>query len=187
MYENEINKALQTLNEEKILVYPTDTVWGLGCDATSEKAVSRIFEIKQRKESKSLIILVDSIDMLRRYLSNIPENVLSYIGSLSNPTTVIYENPNGLAKNVIANDNTVAIRWVQDDFCRDLIARFGKPIVSTSANISESPTPMRFKEIDTSILDSVDYVVNLYREKVNTKPSTIIKIGENGKLIVLRK
>lgn len=186
MYISELHRALKILNQQDVLLYPTDTVWGLGCDATSEKAVSRIFEIKQRHESKSLIILVDSYEMLSRYISTIPESVIGYLNTPSNPTTIIYDNPKGLAKNVIANDNSVAIRLVQDEFCRELIANFGKPIVSTSANISESPTPMCFEEIDPSILDSVDYVVNLYHEKVNTKPSTILKVDKNGKIIVLR-
>lgn len=186
MYTVELHKALEVLNQQEVLLYPTDTVWGLGCDATSKKAVSRIFEIKQRHESKSLIILVDSFEMLSSYISNIPESVMGYLTTPSNPTTIIYDNPKGLAENVIAKDNSVAIRLVQDEFCRDLIALFGKPIVSTSANISESRTPMRFKEIDPSILESVDYVVNLHQKKVNTKASTILKVGENGKIIVLR-
>ncbi len=186
MYPSELHKALSALNQGKVLLYPTDTVWGIGCDATSETAVSKIFEIKQRQESKSLIILVDGLEMLSSYISNIPKSVLNYLTSASNPTTIIYNKPNGLAENVVATDNTVAIRVVQEGYCKDLISLFGKPIVSTSANISESPTPMSFKEIEPSILDSVDYIVNLHREKVNKKPSTILKVGENGKIIVLR-
>ena len=186
MYTSELHKALKILNRQEVLLYPTDTVWGLGCDATSKKAISRIFKIKQRNESKSLIILVDSYEMLSSYISKIPESVIDYLKKPSNPTTIIYDNPVGLAENVVAKDNSVAIRLVQDEFCRDLIALFGKPIVSTSANISESPTPLCFEEIDPSILESVDYVVNLHHKKVNTKTSTILKVGENGKIIVLR-
>ncbi len=183
----EINKSLKILQEQQILLYPTDTVWGIGCDATSTIAVKKIFKIKQRSESKSLIILVDGIEMLKKYVPKISISVLNFIKKISKPTTVIYNNPVGLAKNVVAKDNTVAIRIVQQAFCQQLIAAFGKPIVSTSANISTNSTPENFKEIEPSILDSVDYIVNLHREEQNDKTSTIVKIGENNELIVLRE
>ncbi|WP_457618870.1 L-threonylcarbamoyladenylate synthase [Lutibacter sp.] len=186
MIKTEINKALEVLNQSKTLLYPTDTVWGIGCDATSEVAVAKIFNIKKRAESKSLIILVDGLEMLQQYIPRISKPVYNYIQRISKPTTIIYNNPIGLAKNVVANDNTVAIRIVQNDFCKELITKFEKPIVSTSANISNNPTPKSFKEIEASILDSVDYIVNLQREEINDKSSTILKIGNNGELIVLR-
>jgi L-threonylcarbamoyladenylate synthase len=185
--QNEVNKSLEILREKKILLYPTDTVWGIGCDATSKDTVERIFKIKQRSESKSLIILVDSIEMLQKYIPKIPDKVLNFMTTISKPTTIIYHNPIGLAKNVVANDNTVAIRIVQNDFCKQLIAKFEKPIVSTSANSSNNPTPKSFKEIGTPILDSVDYIVNLQREEINDKSSTILKIGDNDEFIVLRE
>lgn len=182
----EIKNSLKMLNEKKILLYPTDTVWGIGCDATSEEAVAKVFEIKKRSESKSLVILVDGFEMLKKYIAKVPKAVLALLSKTTNPTTIIYDNPVGLAKNVVAADNTVAIRIVQNEFCRELIHLFGKPIVSTSANISGNPTPKSFKEIEPSILDSVDYVVNLQREEVNEKSSTILKVNEKGEITVLR-
>jgi L-threonylcarbamoyladenylate synthase len=183
----EIQKSIHQLKKNGIILYPTDTVWGIGCDATSEKAVAKVFKIKQREESKALIILMNSIEMLQQYIPIIDLKVLKIFEHNNKPTTIIYKNPIGLAKNVVASDNTVAIRIVQNGFCKQLISVFGKPIVSTSANISGMPTPKSFKEIDVAILDSVDYIVNLHREEINTKSSTIIKIGDNDELIVLRE
>lgn len=182
-----INSSYFNLKDGGIIIYPTDTVWGIGCDATNENAVTKIFHIKKREESKSLVILVNNIEMLRRYVGEIPTILIDLLKEGTKPTTVIYENPKGLAKNVIANDNTVAIRIAQDEFCQKLIKKFGKPIVSTSANISGSRTPSTFKEIDQSILDEVDYVVNLYQDKTNDSPSKIIKIGKDGELEVIRE
>ena len=186
MYD-EIQNAYTSLIKSEILLYPTDTVWGIGCDATSDEAVSKVFEIKQRSESKSLVILVDSIEMLKKYIPTVSKAVLELLSKTTNPTTIIYDNPVGLSKNVVATDNTVAVRIVQHEFCKQLIHQFGKPIVSTSANISGNPTPNSFKEIEQSILDSVDYVVNLQREEVSEKSSTILKVSKNGEIIVLRK
>lgn len=186
MMDAEIKNSLKILNQNMLLLYPTDTVWGIGCDATSEEAVAKVFEIKQRSESKSLVILVDSFKMLQKYIPKVPNAVLELLSKATNPTTIIYENPVGLAKNVVAADDTVAIRVVQNEFCRELIHLFGKPIVSTSANISGNPTPKSFNEIEMSILDSVDYVVNLHRDEVNEKSSTILKVNEKGEITVLR-
>lgn len=182
----EIKNSLETLQQHKVLLYPTDTVWGIGCDATSESTVDKIYKIKQRSESKSLIILVDSIKMLQQYVPVVSNNIIELLAKSSNPTTIIYSNPKGLAKNVVAADNTVAIRIVQNKFCQELIGQFGKPIVSTSANVSGNATPKSFKEIEQSILHSVDYSVNLQREVINEKSSTILKEVENGDIIVLR-
>ena len=187
MVTTEINNSLKVLKEQQILLYPTDTVWGIGCDATQESAVTKVYKIKQRSESKSLIILVDGIEMLKKYIPIISKNISTVLLDTKKPTTIIYQNPIGLAKNVVASDNTVAIRIVENEFCKQLIAAFGKPIVSTSANSSGLPTPKSFKEIEKSILDSVDYIVNLQREEVNDKSSTILKVADNGELIVLRK
>jgi len=186
MMQPEINKSFEVLKAQKVLLYPTDTVWGIGCDATSEKSVAKIYDIKQREESKSLIILVDGIEMLQQYVPSISEAIVSLLSSTKRPTTIIYKNPVGLAKNVVASDNTVAVRIVQNEFCQYLIKQFGKPIVSTSANVSGVETPKSFKEIDSVILESVDYIVNLHREDVNDKSSTILKVAENGEIIVLR-
>ena len=184
--EEKLVNSLKILQKKEILLYPTDTVWGIGCDATSEEAVSKIYRIKQRAESKSLIILVDEIEMLQQYIPTISKEIIALLSKTTNPTTIIYNNPIGLAKNVVAQDNTVAIRIVQNDFCKQLIAAFGKPIVSTSANISGNETPKSFEEIAQPILESVDYVVNLHREERNEKSSTILKVAENGEIIVLR-
>ena len=185
--KKEIQNSLNRLESKEVLLYPTDTVWGIGCDATSEEAVNTIYKIKQRSESKSLIILVDGIEMLQLYVPEIPTTIIDLVKNTSKPTTIIYNNPKGLAKNVVASDNTVAVRIVQNEFCKQLISAFGKPIVSTSANISGNSTPNSFKEIDNAILDSVDYIVNLQREAVNDKSSTILKVDENGDIIVLRE
>ena len=184
--EQEILKSLEVLKNDEVLLYPTDTVWGLGCDATSNSAVEKIYKIKQRSESKSLIILVAHIEMLQNYIKDIPASVLELLESVTKPTSIIYKNPVGLAKNVVASDYTVAIRIPDNEFCKELIDRFGKPIVSTSANISGNPTPQSFKEIEAAILESVDYVVNLQREERNEKSSTILKVEDNGEILVLR-
>jgi len=182
----EIQKTIKALNDGNTVLYPTDTVWGVGCDATDQKAVAKIYRIKNRSESKSLIILVDSIEMLRTYIQKIPEKAISILKTSKRPTTIIYNEPCGLAKNVIAKDNTIAIRIVQDEFCKNVIKEFGKPLVSTSANCSGRPTPKSFQEIDNSILDGVDYVVNLRHNEIANVPSRIIKINVEGELVVIR-
>jgi len=185
--EAELKNALISLSYNNIILYPTDTVWGLGCDATNEKAVEKIFAIKRRSESKSLVILVDSLIMLQNYVDNISDTIISFLKTSDKPTTVIYEHPKKLAKNVIAHNNTVAIRIVKDEFCKKLICTFGKPIVSTSANISDKPTPKSFKEIETSILDAVDYIVNLRQNDKTQNPSMIVKLTEKDKIEVIRE
>ncbi|TVZ55377.1 L-threonylcarbamoyladenylate synthase [Lutibacter sp. Hel_I_33_5] len=174
----EIIAALDSLQKGKTILYPTDTVWGIGCDVTNYKSVDKIYKIKKRVTSKSLIVLVSSLYMLKKYVS-VPKKAIELLKNSEKPTTIIYNNPKGFANNTIAEDNTIAIRIVQDEFCRKLIKRFGKPIVSTSANISENPTPKSFSEIDNAILDRVDYIVNLHQNKVNSKSSTILKIDGN--------
>ena len=181
----EISRALVALKQGNTILYPTDTVWGIGCNATDMDGVSKVYSIKNRQESKSMILLVSSIHMLKKYVS-ISKEVLEFLRTTIKPTTVIYKNPKGVAKNVVAIDNTVAIRIVQDDFCRRLIKRLGKPIVSTSANVSGDATPSSFDKIQKPILESVDYVVNLHRKKVNNEPSSIIKIEEDGSIHIIR-
>ena len=184
MFNTALHDALKVLQNKQILLYPTDTVWGLGCDATCVEAVAKIFELKNRVESKSLVILVSSIEMLKAYIQEIPEKALKIIKISENPTTVIYQNPKGLASNTIASDHTIAIRIPSHDYCLDLINLFGKPIVSTSANISGEPTPKSFSEISQPILEGVDYIVNLERDKITDKSSTILKlIGEDIEVI----
>ena len=184
--QREIEKSVQILRNGQTILYPTDTVWGIGCDATNKNAVSKIFEIKERDSSKSLVVLVDSVDMLRKYVKQVPENVIEVLSDTIKPTTIIYNCPKNLAKNVIAEDNTVAIRIVRDDFCERLIRQFDKPIISTSANISGDYTPRSFKDISESILHSVDYIVNLAKKEINLKSSTIIKIMEDDTVKIVR-
>jgi len=181
-----LEDVVKILIAGKTILYPTDTVWGIGCDATNKKAVQKVFEIKRRNERKSLVILVDGLEMLKKYVDAIPRRALTILKDADKPTTIIYNHPKGLASNVIGEDNTVAVRIVQHDFCKSLIAQLGKPIVSTSANISNEATPMSFKEINPTILDDVDYVVNLHQDRTTTQASRIIKILENGELQILR-
>ncbi len=183
--KNNIIDSLQFLSEGKTILYPTDTVWGIGCDATNSVAISEIYQLKKREESKSLIVLVSSLHMLKKYVK-VSKKVQEILKNNTKPTTIIYQNPKGLPKNAIAKDNTIAIRVVQDDFCRKLIKKFKKPIISTSANISGKPTPKSFKEIDTVILENVDYIVSLHQQKIADKSSTILKI-EGSKVITIRE
>ena len=182
-----VNESLSVLKKGKVLLYPTDTVWGIGCDATDEKAVQKIYQLKSREESKSLIILVDSIEMLQKYVGSISAKILKILEESKKPTTLIYNNPKGLAKNTIASDKTIAIRIVKSGFCHELIRRFDKPIVSTSANTSGKPTPKSFSEISPAILESVDYVVALHQNQTAEKPSTILRITEAGDIAILRE
>ena len=175
---SQLINSLSFLKRVKTILYPTDTVWGLGCDATNAKAVAKIYKIKGREESKSLIVLVSSLHMLKQYVS-VPKKAIEILKTTKKPTTIIYKKPKGFAKNTIAQDGTIAVRIVKDEFCRKLIKRFGKPIVSTSANISEKPTPKSFLEIDKAILESVDYVVNLHKNKVTDTSSRILRIIGN--------
>lgn len=184
--QQEIGQTLATLQQGGLILYPTDTVWGIGCDATNEDAVQKVFQLKNRHESKALICLVSTLQMLEQIVGSIPETVLQILKNPSKPTTIIYENPKGVAKNLIAADNTLAIRLVKDEFCEQLIQKLGKPIVSTSANISTKKTPQNFQEISREILEGVDYIVNLHRQKQDGKTSAIIKISREGEIIVIR-
>ncbi|CAM1364534.1 Threonylcarbamoyl-AMP synthase [Tenacibaculum soleae] len=177
---------LEKLNAGKTILYPTDTVWGIGCDATNEAAVKNIYQLKEREESKSLIILVSSIDMLKEYVLEIPDEAIKILNTFKKPTTIIYNNPIRLAKNTIASDNSIAIRIPKDEFCIEMIERFGKPIVSTSANVSGEPTPKSFSEISKAILNNVDYTVPLHQNRINKKSSTILKI-EDDQIKVIRE
>jgi len=182
----EIQNTFDQLQLGNTILYPTDTVWGLGCDATNTDAVAKIYALKNREESKALICLVSDIRMLERYIENIPDVAYELIEAADRPTTIIYDNPVGIAKNLVAEDNTIAIRIPDDAFCQKLIRKFKRPIVSTSANISEQPTPKSYKEISAEILKDVDYVVNLQNEKKVSKPSTIIQLRSNGEIKIIR-
>lgn len=179
---------IQTLQNGGTILYPTDTVWGLGCDATNPEAVQKIYAIKQRDESKALIILVKDLEMLQNYVEEIPAAVSDILTTAKRPTTIIYPQAKNLASNLIAGDGSIAIRIPQHDFCQALFEQWEKPLVSTSANISGQPTPIHFNEIAAEIKKQVDYIVDSNRFDIQTptQPSRILKIGEEGEIVVIR-
>ena len=185
--EIDIINAIHVLQQGGTILYPTDTIWGIGCDATNTKAVEKIYRIKSRTEAKSLIILLDNIEKLSTYIEKVPDITADLLASITNPVTIIYSNARKLAANVIASDGTIAIRIVKDDFCAEMIRRFGKPIVSTSANISGFEPPAIFSQIDEEIKKTVDYVVS-YKQDYYTrsKPSTIIRLRDDGLYTIIR-
>lgn len=186
-FEEEVEKALQVLQEGGVILYPTDTIWGLGCDATNEKAVQKIYDIKGRADSKSLIILLaDARDVLQ-YVAAPDPAVFDYIEQQEKPTTIVFENAIGLPEKVMAADGSVAIRIVADDFCRHVIKRLRCPIVSTSANVSGEPPPRVFLDISEAVKNTVDYIVQWrQQETVPAQPSQIVKWNGNGTVTVLR-
>lgn len=184
----EINNALEVLKNGGVILYPTDTVWGLGCDATNEEAVAKVNEIKGRSADKSLIVLLDNDNKLQSYVTEIPDVAYELIEYAENPMTIVFSGAKNLAKNVINTDGSVGIRVVKHDFCEQLLQRFRKPIVSTSANKSGEPTPKFFDEISEDIKDAVDYIVDYNQEdRTAKKPSTIIKLGPSGQFEFIRK
>lgn len=187
MINKEVINALKVLKSGGLILYPTDTIWGIGCDATNYEAVERIYRLKKRAESKSMICLVNSTKMLKNHVRQVPSMAYDILHVANKPTTIIYDNPIGVSENLIAEDNTLAIRKVKDEFCNSLLQEFKKPIVSTSANISGEPAPKSFKEISDPILKGVDYIVNLQRKKIATKPSSIIKLSVDGKVQIIRE
>ncbi|HBZ19703.1 MAG TPA: threonylcarbamoyl-AMP synthase [Bacteroidales bacterium] len=187
-FTEDLRQALNVLTKGGIILYPTDTIWGLGCDATNQDAVEKIFKIKKRRESKSLIILVNGFTMLERYIRHLPEIAGELLEVSEKPLTIIFPEGKNLAPGVCSDDGSVGIRICNDDFCNKLITRFRKPVISTSANISESPSPSYFSEIDDEIIKSADYVVK-YRQTDTNKntPSSIIKVEDNGVIKIIRK
>lgn len=185
--DSEIKGAIEALKEGGIILYPTDTIWGLGCDATNKEAVQRIFDLKERAESKSLITLVADEDMLCKYVKEIPAIALQLIEVNDKPMTIIYPQGVGLAENVLAEDGSVGIRIPNNEFCKTLIKKFGKPIISTSANISGEEAPTYYEDISIDIIDSVDWVADPYLEEGSTgEPSQIIKVGIGFEIQVIR-
>ena len=176
---------MEVLERKGLILYPTDTVWGIGCDATDVEAVRRIYNLKERIDTKALICLASGLEMVLDYTA-VSEAAQDVLNAAKRPTTLIYNHPKGLASNLIAPDDTIAIRIASDPFCKELIKRFGRPIVSTSANLAGAPTPKRFTDIHPDILKGVDYIVNLYRERQMDTPSRILKIEEDGSLRVIR-
>lgn len=186
--ETEINKAVEFLRKGKTILYPTDTIWGLGCDATNARAVNKIYKIKKRRENKSLIVLLDTADKLQLYVTSVPHLAYDLLRNYTSPLTIIYPNARGLARNVVGEDQSIAIRVVRDEFCKKMIEQFGKPVVSTSANVSGEPAPLAFSRISEEVKKKVDHVVEYKHQHVSrTKPSTIIKIRQDGTFDVIRK
>ena len=186
--EEEIKNVLEVLRKGGVILYPTDTVWGLGCDARNKDAVNKLFKIKERAEYKSMVVLVSDETMINRHVKDVPEIAWELIESAEEPLTIVYPEGRMLAENIIAADGSVGIRLVKDEFCRNLIRKFGKPITSTSANISGEIAPSSFSDIKLDILNRVDYIVNLRQKEImNAKPSTIIKIALNGEFKIIRK
>jgi L-threonylcarbamoyladenylate synthase len=192
----EVHNAYEVIKNGGIILYPTDTVWGIGCDASNAEAVAKIYALKKRDDSKSMIVLMNSEKMMYNVFKEVPDLAWE-IWDLSNPadtdlekqkaTTLILDNPRNVAPNIIAEDKTLGVRLVKEPFCYKLMERMKRPLVSTSANISGMFAPKTFKEITPEIINGVDYVVNLYRDKVCKNPSTIIKLSLDNQVKIIRK
>tara|TARA_R100000935_G_scaffold21876_2_gene40415 strand:- start:74617 stop:75177 length:561 start_codon:yes stop_codon:yes gene_type:complete len=185
--KTEIENALAVLKRGGLILYPTDTVWGIGCDATNADAIDKIYALKKRAENKSMICLVHDFKMLNQYVEEIPEVAYDILKYAAKPTTIIYDDPIRIATNIIAEDNSLAFRVVKDDFCKTLLRKFRKPIVSTSANLSGKATPHSFAEISEDIKSGVDYVVNHNQKAKRGTPSAIIKLTLDGMVKVIRE
>ncbi len=183
--EIEIENALNVLNEGGIILYPSDTIWGIGCDATNDKAVKKIFKLKKRAKSKALIILIAEYANMYKLLDQVSPNAYQYMNE-SKPTTVIFDNIKNISSHVMAEDGSAAVRLVNDKFCENLILKLGQPLVSTSANLSGRENPKKFSDISKELKDNVDYIVNLRREEIMDTPSSIIKLYSNGKINKIR-
>ena len=189
MFENELfSEVVAVLNADGLILYPTDTVWGIGCDATNEQAVQKIHQIKNNPQRRGFIVLVDSLNMLRDYVEYIHPRIDTLLSFHTRPLTVVYDQGKNLALGVLGEDGSVAVRIVQDNFCRQLIAHYGKPLVSTSANLSGQPFPTHYGEISSDILEKVDFVVKHKQEaKVNVAPSPIVRLDANEELEFIRE
>lgn len=187
-YKEDIEKACEVMFNGGIILYPTDTIWGIGCDATNPEAVKRVYEIKKRIDSKALITLVDSPAKVNAYVQDMPEIAWDLIEFATKPLTIIYDKARNLAENLLAEDGSAGIRVTNEPFSKDLCMRFKKPIVSTSANISGEPSPQNFSEVSQEIISAVDYVIK-YRqdEKAKAAPSSIIKLGNKGEVKIIRQ
>ena len=186
--KEDIKNAVEVMRKGGVILYPTDTVWGIGCDATNEEAVAKVYKIKQRDDSKALICLVDSDARLQRYVRNVPNVAWDIFDLATKPTTIILDGAVNLAPNLIAEDGSIAIRITHEEFSKELCYRFQKAIVSTSANISGQPAAQNFQDIAPELLEAVDYVCYSRRqEKKPHTPSSIIKLTENGEVTVIRK
>ncbi len=188
MFKEEVAKALKVLQEGGIILYPTDTIWGIGCDATNTEAVQRIYQLKQREESKSMIILLDNDNKLLSYVREVPDLAYDLIEFAENPLTLILSGAKNISSALINADGSIGIRVVKNEFCQQLINRLRKPLVSTSANISGKPSPKNFMAIDAEIIEGVDYVVDLEQHDLQEKKqSTIMKLEADGRFTFIRK
>ncbi len=185
---DDIKKALEVLKSGGIILYPTDTIWGIGCDATNYEAVKRIYHIKKREDSKSMLVLMENAALLDRYVNEVPDVAWDLVEITTTPLTVIYPGAKNLAKNLIAEDGSIGIRFTKEEFTTRLLQRFRRPLVSTSANISGEKPPAFFDEISDEIKNAVDYIVE-YRQDDTTPatPSSIIKLGPGGQIDIIRK
>jgi L-threonylcarbamoyladenylate synthase len=186
-FQDEIKRCIDVLREGGLILYPTDTIWGIGCDATNPDAVKRVYELKKRDDSKALIVLLDDAGKLNRYVREVPEVAWDLIDNSDRPITIIYSGVLNLAKNLMASDGTAAIRITSDEFCKQLIYKFGKPLVSTSANISGEPFGGRFQDVSSDILNGVDHTVDLHKNRPVGPPSSIIKLDPSGKFEIIRR
>lgn len=188
MLREEVNKAFEVIKDGGLILYPTDTIWGIGCDATNTAAVEKVITLKGRSAEKSMIILLDTDNKLQSYVKEVPEIAYDLIEFSEHPLTIIYSGAKNLAANAIAADGSIGIRIVKHDFCEQLLQRFRKPLISTSANLSGEPSPASFDSISTKIIEGVDYVVNWEHQVISDKkPSTIMKLEPGGKFSFIRK
>lgn len=186
--EKAIDKSVEILKNGGTILYPTDTIWGIGCDATNSKAAQKVLKIKKRPQNFSFIILVEKAARISEYVDQIPEITWDLLSGFDLPVTVIYPKAKNLPKNVIAKDGSIAIRVVKDEFCQKVIAKLDKPIVSSSANLSGEHSPVMFKDISDEIKKQVDYIVPIHQDKLSkTKASTIIKLKLNGEFDIVRQ
>ena len=186
-YSEDIKAAVECMRKGGVILYPTDTVWSIGCDATNAEAVARIYKIKKREESKAMICLVDSDNRIQRYVRDVPDVAWDVMNLSTRPTTVILDGANGLAENLIAEDGSIAMRITQEEFSKQLCYRMQKPIVSTSANISGEPAAQNYRDISEDILNAVDYVCKSRRnEHKPHQPSSIIRLRKNGEVTIIR-
>ena len=186
-FEQDIVNSLAALRTGGTILYPTDTIWGIGCDATDPTAVAKVFGLKNRDEKKSLVILLADVRELLKYVAHTPPDIAEILEAFDRPTTVIYQGALGLAGNVINEDGSVAIRIVKEDFCRHLVKRWRKPLVSTSANISGDPSPANFGEVTPAIINGVDYAVQYRRDDLSrAQASRIVRLLPSGEMEVIR-
>ncbi len=187
-FSDDLKRSLEVLKAGGVILYPTDTIWGIGCDATNIEAIRRIYRIKQREDLKSMLVLIDNPNLLNSYVREVPEIAWDLINVADKPLTIIYPNAKNLASNLIAPDGSIGIRITNETFSQQLIQRFRKPVVSTSANISGAKTPMNFDEISEDIKNAVDYIVQYRQDEIiKSNPSSIIKVGSGGLFEIIRK